>query len=257
MLKKQFWKSLCDVKKGPDDWQLAALALPAELFILCISAGKRGGTRGLFFSCRSEFLCLPHVQSVLPNLTEILWPVLLKMSGRWPLVFAGEAAIPPDLFRGLSPAVHLHLHAQGHDLGALEQTHHVFFRRADTPSPPSICMQSPTAAWQPAAELLRYAVCLGGSGGGDGVGWGGGLSWKWVKAFRRRPQSGARELLGCVSAQTLTCCLHRPCKHPPCWGQRRTWGGVCTSRNTPNAWASITVQGGGFEQQRTIKEMGE
>lgn len=63
--------------------------------------------------------------------------------------------------------MHLHLHAQGHDLGALEQTHHVFFRRADTPSPPSICMQSPTAAWQPAAGSRAASVCS------MGVGWGG------------------------------------------------------------------------------------
>lgn len=56
------------------------------------------------------------------------------------------------------------------------------FQTHDTPCPRCIWMQSPTAAWQPAAKLLQYAVCLGARMGGGVRDGGGGVVGYWVEA---------------------------------------------------------------------------
>ena len=102
-------------------------------------------------------------------------------------------------------------------------THNLFIRQTDTPSLPSICMQSFTAAQQIVAELLQYAACLGEQGGRRGEE----ETWKWVKAFRRRPQHRARSnsaVLALRRSITAFHCRHASCKTRPPAGAKSYLG---------------------------------
>lgn len=77
-------------------------------------------------------------------------------------------------------------------------------------------MWSFTAAQQIVAELLQYAACLGGQGGEE-------ETWKWVKAFRRRPQHPARiysaVLASCRSITRYHYTHRYTYPADPCWGK--------------------------------------
>lgn len=109
------------------------------------------------------------------------------------------------------------------------------------------------AASSRAASVCSMFGSIGGGWGGVGASIGSGSK---LLEDVRRTESGS---CLAVSALRHSLLLSTSSLQTPCWGQRRTtWGrGVCTFRNTPNAWGSITVQGEGLEQRQTAKDMGE
>lgn len=102
-------------------------------------------------------------------------------------------------------------------------TYNLFIRQTDTPILLSICMQISTAAQQTAAELLQYAVCLSEPGGKEGI-------WKWVKAFRRRPQHPARSSSAVFALPRSITVFHRHPAKPPA-GAKSYLGRVQTGVN--------------------------
>lgn len=102
-------------------------------------------------------------------------------------------------------------------------TYNLFIRQTDTPTLPSIRMQISTAAQQTVAEMLQYAVCLSEPGGKEGI-------WKWVKAFRRRPQHPARSSSAVVAlCRSITIFHIHPAKPPA--GAKSYLGRVQTGVN--------------------------
>lgn len=111
------------------------------------------------------------------------------------------------LAQGWTPAVRLHNY-QNMTLQP-EQTHNLFSRQTHPLFLASACGAPPQLGklWQSCFGMQYVWVSRG-------VGCCGG-TWKWVKAFRRRPQSAAKELLSWLSPPPLNNCLHVLCKPLP------------------------------------------
>lgn len=195
-------------QKGP--WWLTTRA---ELVILCIFAGVTGENRRFIFFLVDQCFYVCHMCKVFYFSWQKLFGIV---DWKWKINICGRSSNSAWLIPRLVTCTCMHKDMTLEP----EKTHHVFFRRADTPSPPSICMQSTTAAWQPAAELLRYAVCLGGSGGRDGGGVVGVGAWvgsgsKLLEDIRRAEPGSCLA----VSALRRSLAVYTDPANPR-WGQR-------------------------------------